>query len=77
MAGSYKRGQVDRAASRRAAAEVISNNKDIGFAGAGQRAAIKLETFLFTRYGTVPPTVKSVVADAVNDEKRGAVFRRC
>lgn len=38
------------------------------------RAPIKLETFPFTRYGTVPTTVKSVVADAVNDEKEGAIF---
>jgi hemolysin D len=55
-------------------AEVVVDNKDIGFIGAGQVAAIKLETFPFTRYGTVPATVKSVVADAVNDEKRGAIF---
>ena len=52
-------------------AEVVVDNKDIGFVGAGQAAAIKLETFPFTRYGTVAATVKSVVADAVNDEKRG------
>jgi hemolysin D len=55
-------------------AEVVVDNKDIGFVGVGQVAAIKLETFPFTRYGTVPATVKSVVADAVNDEKRGAIF---
>ena len=55
-------------------AEVVVDNKDIGFVGAGQTAAIKLETFPFTRYGTVAATVKSVVADAVNDEKRGAIF---
>lgn len=55
-------------------AEVVVDNKDIGFVGAGQAAAIKLETFPFTRYGTVAATVKSVVADAVNDEKRGAIF---
>jgi len=55
-------------------AEVVVDNKDIGFVGAGQAAAIKLETFPFTRYGTVPATVKSVVADAVNDEKKGAIF---
>ena len=55
-------------------AEVVVDNKDIGFVGAGQVAAIKLETFPFTRYGTVPATVKSVVADAVNDEKKGAIF---
>ena len=55
-------------------AEVVIDNKDIGFVNAGQVAAIKLETFPFTRYGTVPATVKSVVADAVNDEKKGAIF---
>ena len=55
-------------------AEVVLENKDIGFVRAGQEAEIKLETFPFTKYGTVPATVKSVSADAVNDEKRGAIF---
>ena len=55
-------------------AEVVLENKDIGFVSAGQEAEIKLETFPFTRYGTVAATVKSVSADAVNDEKRGAIF---
>ncbi|MEQ1805434.1 MAG: HlyD family type I secretion periplasmic adaptor subunit [Burkholderiaceae bacterium] len=55
-------------------AEVVIDNKDIGFVNAGQSAEIKLETFPFTRYGTVPAIVKSVTADAVNDEKRGAIF---
>jgi hemolysin D len=55
-------------------AEVVVDNKDIGFVNAGQPATIKLETFPFTRYGTVAATVKSVTADAVSDEKRGAIF---
>lgn len=55
-------------------AEVVIDNKDIGFVTVGQRAAIKLETFPFTRYGTVDAHVASVVGDAVNDEKRGAIF---
>jgi hemolysin D len=55
-------------------AEVVVDNKDIGFVNAGQSAQIKLETFPFTRYGTVEAKVKSVVADAVNDEKKGAIF---
>lgn len=55
-------------------AEVVVDNKDIGFVSAGQAVAIKLETFPFTRYGTIPASVKSVVADAVNDEKKGAIF---
>jgi hemolysin D len=55
-------------------AEVIVDNKDIGFVQAGQASTIKLETFPFTRYGTVDAQVKTVAADAVNDEKRGAIF---
>ena len=55
-------------------AEVVLDNKDIGFVRAGQSAEVKLETFTYTRYGTVPAIVKSVSADAVNDEKKGAVF---
>jgi hemolysin D len=55
-------------------AEVVLENKDIGFVSNGQQAEIKLETFPFTRYGTVAATVKSVSADAVADEKRGAIF---
>ena len=55
-------------------AEVQLENKDIGFVAPGQDVAIKLETFPFTRYGTVKATVDKVTQDAVNDEKRGAVF---
>lgn len=55
-------------------AEVTLDNKDIGFVNTSQEATIKLETFLYTRYGTVNATVKTVTADAVNDEKRGAIF---
>jgi hemolysin D len=35
---------------------------------------VKLETFPFTRYGTVQATVARLSADAVTDEKRGAIF---
>lgn len=55
-------------------AEVTLENKDIGFVSAGQEVAIKLETFPFTRYGTVKAKVEKVTQDAVNDEKRGAIF---
>lgn len=55
-------------------AEVVVDNKDIGFVNVGDRAQIKLETFPFTRYGTIEARVKSVAADAVNDEKKGAIF---
>ncbi|MEJ8836101.1 HlyD family type I secretion periplasmic adaptor subunit [Ramlibacter sp. AN1133] len=55
-------------------AEVTLENKDIGFVRVGQEAVIKLETFTFTRYGTIDGKVTLVTADAVNDEKRGAIF---
>lgn len=55
-------------------AEVTIDNKDVGFVNAGQEAEIKLETFPFTRYGVVHAKVTTLSADAVNDEKRGAIF---
>jgi len=55
-------------------AEVVLENKDMGFVRTGQAAEIKLETFPYTRYGTVAATISSISADAVNDEKRGAIF---
>jgi len=55
-------------------AEVTLENKDIGFVNVGNDAEIKLETFPYTRYGTISATVDRVTADAVNDEKRGAIF---
>jgi Skp family chaperone for outer membrane proteins len=55
-------------------AEVTLENRDIGFVNAGQDVQIKLETFPLTRYGTVSAKVGRVTADAVNDEKRGALF---
>lgn len=55
-------------------AEVTLENKDIGFVVPGQDVTIKLETFPFTRYGTVKASVDKVTQDAVNDEKRGAIF---
>ncbi|MBP6850434.1 MAG: HlyD family type I secretion periplasmic adaptor subunit [Rhodoferax sp.] len=64
----------DGAAEPHLVAEVLLENKDIGFVFSGQRAEVKLETFPFTRHGTVAATVQLVSADAVQDERRGAVF---
>lgn len=55
-------------------AEVTIANQDIGFVNAGQDAEIKLETFSFTKYGTVKAIVENVSADAVTDEKKGSVY---
>lgn len=55
--------------------EAILENKDVGFVKTNQRAEVKIETFPFTRYGTVPATVTFVSQDAVQDEKRRLVFQ--
>jgi hemolysin D len=46
-------------------ADVTLENKDVGFVSEGQEAEIKLETFPYTRYGTVPAKVTHITADAV------------
>jgi hemolysin D len=52
----------------RVTAEVTLENKDVGFVNLGQEAEIKLETFPYTRYGTVPAKVTTITADAVMQE---------
>ncbi|MFL9904063.1 HlyD family type I secretion periplasmic adaptor subunit [Paraburkholderia fungorum] len=54
--------------------EAFLENKDIGFVAVGQPAAAKIETFLYTRYGTLPADVVSVSHDAIEDEKRGLIY---
>jgi hemolysin D len=54
--------------------EAFLENKDIGFVHAGQAAAVKLETFPYTKYGTVAATVAHVSEDAIADEKKGLVY---
>ena len=55
-------------------AEVSIANLDIGFVNAGQKAEVKLETFPYTKYGTVAATVNVVMADAVTDDKKGSYY---
>src|SRR5207253_11040987 len=47
--------------------EAMILNRDIGFIEPGQEARIKLETFLFTKYGTITGRVLSVSRDAVQE----------
>jgi hemolysin D len=54
--------------------EAQVENKDVGFVREGQPVEIKVETFLFTLYGTVPGTVLSVSDDAAPIEKVGLVY---
>jgi hemolysin D len=51
------------------------SNTDIGFVRAGQPAAIKVNTFNFTRYGLLHGEVRSVSADAVGSLSRPTTAR--
>jgi hemolysin D len=55
--------------------EALLENKDVGFVKPGQHVEVKVETFPFTRYGTLPGTVSFVSTDALVDEKRGLLFQ--
>lgn len=54
--------------------EAMLENKDVGFVRRGQEAEVKIETFQYTKYGTIPAKVISVSNDAINDEKRGLIY---
>ncbi|MGC5703085.1 HlyD family type I secretion periplasmic adaptor subunit [Pseudomonas sp. NFXW11] len=54
--------------------EAMLENRDVGFVRAGQAVTVKVETFTFTRYGTVDGEVLSVSNDAIEDEKRGLIY---
>lgn len=54
--------------------EAFLENKDIGFVKPGQNAEIKIETFQYTRYGTILAKVTAVSHDAINDDKRGLIY---
>jgi hemolysin D len=51
--------------------EAMISNRDIGFVGAGQEAAIKIDTFNFTRYGLLHGTILGVSHDAITRDKPG------
>jgi hemolysin D len=54
--------------------EAFIENKDIGFVKAGHDAEVKIETFPYTKYGTIHANVTSVSHDAIADEKRGPIY---
>jgi hemolysin D len=49
--------------------EAMISNRDIGFVEAGQDAAIKVDTFNFTRYGLLHGKVLSVSPDSITRDK--------
>jgi hemolysin D len=54
--------------------EAWVENKDIGFVNENQEAEIKVESFPFTRYGTIAGRVLSLSKDAVPLEKLGFFY---
>ncbi|CAB3752648.1 Hemolysin secretion protein D, chromosomal [Paraburkholderia solisilvae] len=54
--------------------EAFIENKDVGFVNTGQSAAVKIEAFPYTRYGTLAADVVNVSHDAIEDEKRGLIY---
>lgn len=55
--------------------EATLENKDVGFVEVGQKVEIKIDTFPFTRYGTVAGEVVGISSDAVADEHKGLVYK--
>lgn len=49
-------------------------NKDIGFVRIDQKVEIKIESFPFTKYGTIDGIVRHVYGDAVEDEQNGPAY---
>jgi hemolysin D len=54
--------------------EAFIENRDVGFVREGQTARLKIDTFEYTKYGTLDATVGHVSRDAIQDEKRGPVY---
>ncbi|GAB6041681.1 HlyD family type I secretion periplasmic adaptor subunit [Endothiovibrio diazotrophicus] len=54
--------------------EAMVENRDIGFVHPGERAEVKVDTFPFTKYGTLDATVTTLSGDAVADETRGLIY---
>jgi hemolysin D len=50
-------------------------NKDIGFIREGQLVQVKVDAFDYTRHGMIQGNVVAVSKDAVEDERRGPIYR--
>ncbi len=55
--------------------EAYVENKDIGFVYEGQSAAIKLDAFPFTKYGTLDGEIIDLSDDAITVEDRGLIYK--
>lgn len=54
--------------------EAFMENKDIGFVHEGQIAAVKIDAFDYSKYGSIQGVIKHVSRDTIQDEKRGLLY---
>ena len=55
--------------------DVTLDNQDVGFVRVGQRVVIKVATYPFQRYGYLEGAVENISPDAIQDEKKGLVYK--
>ncbi len=55
--------------------DVTLDNQDVGFVRVGQRVVVKVATYPFQRYGYLEGAVENISPDAVQDEKKGLVYK--
>lgn len=55
-------------------AEVLIENKDIGFIDPGDEVAVKVDTFSYAQYGLVDGEILHISADALQEESLGLVY---
>jgi hemolysin D len=54
--------------------EAFLENKDVGFVKTAQIAAVKIDAFDYTKYGTIQASVRHVSQDAIEDDKKGLIY---
>lgn len=55
--------------------DITLDNQDVGFVRVRQRVVIKVATYPFQRYGYLEGTVENISPDAIQDEKKGLVYK--
>jgi len=55
-------------------AEIKVKNKDAGFIIPGQPVTVKVDSYPYTRYGTIDAVIKHISQDSMEDEQLGMVF---
>lgn len=55
--------------------EARVKNRDVGFVRAGQTVAVKVDTFTFTRYGTLEGRVLDLSADSASDDPQNGTYK--